>query len=46
MTEWETLIGLSYGGGQSVHDKLYQFDPKACSLTVTRLGRPRGRLLV
>src|SRR5205823_12521536 len=45
-TEWETLRGLSYTGGESLHDSYYQFDPEGLLVTVTRMAGSRGRLLV
>ena len=45
-TEWESLFGLGYSGGETMHDTYYQYDPEGLLVTVTRVAGSRGRLLV
>lgn len=45
-TEWESLRGLGYPGGETMHDTYYQYDPEGVLVTVTRVAGSRGRLLV
>ncbi len=45
-TEWESLYGLSYTGGESLHNTYYQYDPHGILVTVTRVAGSCGRLLV
>ena len=45
-TEWETLYGLGYTGGETMHDTYYVYDPGGVLVTVTRVAGSSGRLLV
>jgi len=45
-TEWESLQGLSYDGGESMHDTYYEYDPQGLLVTVTRVAGSSGRVLV
>jgi uncharacterized delta-60 repeat protein/uncharacterized repeat protein (TIGR01451 family) len=45
-TEWESLQGLGYSGGESMHDTYYVYDPQGLLVTVTRVAGSSGRMWV